>query len=487
MRCAAASSSTPRTSRCGWSWSSSASWRSARSSSRTSSSTPSTRSAGWYAGSDKSLAVSALTRLSELLRYALTASSRDWVTVGDELHFVRGYAMLQQLRYGDRLQLSITGDDDTIRSGDCPPLLLQPLVENAIRHDLESHAGASDIRMTFTRTGERLAVHVSNPIHPEAIANAGLGLGLRSTRERLALLYGREASFAAGAEVGALRRAPRHPAAGAMTLSVRALIVDDEALARANLRHALAAAPHWTVAAECGSVAEARRALESSPPDVVFLDVQMPVEDGLVLARALAAGDEPPIIVFVTAFESFAIDAFEVHALDYLLKPFDDERFAQALARAEALLQLRERASYAGALRDYLAEQPAEGAASAAPSYLTRLCIRSVGKIESVAVDDVRWIHGAGNYVELHLAGRMVLHRITLTQLERRLDPAVFMRVHRSTMVRRAECVVAVGHGRRDVLPQAAKRRSGGGERAVRRRGAGVARGIAPRRARPCG
>ncbi len=157
---------------------------------------------GLVRGSDKSLAISALTRLSELLRYALTASSRDWVTVGDELHFVRGYAMLQQLRYGDRLQLTISGDDDTIRSGDCPPLLLQPLVENAIRHDLESHAGASDIRMTFALRGERLAVDITNPIHPAAVANAGLGLGLRSTRERLALLYGPDASFAAGAEDG---------------------------------------------------------------------------------------------------------------------------------------------------------------------------------------------------------------------------------------------------------------------------------------------
>lgn len=157
---------------------------------------------GLVRGSDTSLAISALTRLSELLRYALTASSRDWVTFGDELHFVRGYAMLQQLRYGDRLQLTIAGDSDTVRSGDCPPLLLQPLVENAIRHDLESHEGASDIRMTFTLSGERVSVLVSNPIHPAAVANAGLGLGLRSTRERLALLYGREASFSAGAEDG---------------------------------------------------------------------------------------------------------------------------------------------------------------------------------------------------------------------------------------------------------------------------------------------
>lgn len=233
-----------------------------------------------------------------------------------------------------------------------------------------------------------------------------------------------------------------------MTASViRALIVDDEPLARENLRHAVAGQPGWVVAGECASVADALKCLTHTPVDVVFLDVQMPRVNGLALARDLSVRDVPPIIIFVTAFERFAIDAFELHALDYLLKPFDDQRFAQAVHRASALVSLRERAQYSGALRGYVADLTAP---PGQPSpFLQRLSIRSVGKIESVPVGQVRWIGAAGNYVELHLSHRVVLHRVALAHLEQRLDPADFIRVHRRTLVRRRECAVVsvVGDG----------------------------------------
>jgi two-component system, LytTR family, response regulator len=224
-----------------------------------------------------------------------------------------------------------------------------------------------------------------------------------------------------------------------MTEPVRALIVDDEPLARANLRHALRGFSHWYVVAECASVPEAQAALAARPVDVLFLDIQMPVENGLVLAQSAASLESPPVIIFVTAYEAFAIAAFELHALDYLLKPFDDERFGQAIERAEQLLQLRERAAYGNALRSYLADVNTE-AARVPPTYLTRLSVRSVGRIVSIAVADVRWITAAGNYVELHVAKGSILHRVTVSALEKRLDPSVFLRVHRSTIVRREEC-----------------------------------------------
>lgn len=233
-----------------------------------------------------------------------------------------------------------------------------------------------------------------------------------------------------------------------MTRSViRALVVDDEALARQNLRHAVAGQAGWVVAGECASVADAVACLEHTPVDVVFLDVQMPRVNGLALARELSARDASPIIIFVTAFERFAIDAFELHALDYLLKPFDDARFAQAANRAAALVGLRERAAYSGALRAYMADVSVP---PGAPSpFLQRLNIRSVGRIESILVSQVRWIDAAGNYVELHLPDRVVLHRVALAHLEQRLDPRHFIRVHRRTVVRRRECAVlsVVGDG----------------------------------------
>jgi len=210
-------------------------------------------------------------------------------------------------------------------------------------------------------------------------------------------------------------------------VKIRALIVDDEEPGRINLRYGLAAHGGWEVAAECASAAAARRVLAAQEIDVLFLDIQMPGDSGLALARELAALEAPPLVVFATAYNAHAIEAFEVHALDYLLKPFDDQRLAQALARAAAMLEQRQRAAYGRALRAFSAP---------APSYLQQLNVRSVGCIECVQVEEVLWIEAAGNYVELRLAQRRVLHRVPLRRLEQHLDPAQFLRVHRSALVR---------------------------------------------------
>jgi len=137
---------------------------------------------------DKALALGGIGRLSELLRYALAASSRDSVTVAEELQFVRDYLALQRLRYGERLQVTIAGEDDLLHAVACPPLLLQPLIENALRHDLDCRPGAGAIRLAFARTGAVLRIEVGNPAGGGASANPGAGLGLANTRARLALL-----------------------------------------------------------------------------------------------------------------------------------------------------------------------------------------------------------------------------------------------------------------------------------------------------------
>ncbi|KQQ33350.1 hypothetical protein ASF61_09695 [Duganella sp. Leaf126] len=144
---------------------------------------------------DKPLALDGLARLADLLHYALSNSTRDTVSLREEWQFVRGYLDLQQLRFGPRLQVRIDGagllDDDC----DCPPMLLQPLVENALRHDLECHAGSSDIGVTFRRDGAFLLVQVDNGVHPQEAPAAGLGIGLRGMRARLDLAYGKLASL----------------------------------------------------------------------------------------------------------------------------------------------------------------------------------------------------------------------------------------------------------------------------------------------------
>lgn len=226
-------------------------------------------------------------------------------------------------------------------------------------------------------------------------------------------------------------------------MAIRYLIVDDEMPGRTNLRLAMAAHPGWTLAAECGGAGAARAALAGMDVDVVFLDIQMPGQSGLALAREIAnmradmrtnmdaPGREPPLVVFMTAYSEHAIEAFEVHALDYLLKPLDDARLAQAVERAASMLRQRQREAYGAAVRGYV---NADGA-----QFLETISVRSVGRIEQVRVGDILRIESAGNYVELHLAGRTVLHRMPLGRLEGLLAPGEFLRVHRGTIVRRSQ------------------------------------------------
>jgi hypothetical protein len=138
---------------------------------------------------DRSLALGGIGRLSDLLRYALSASVRNTVTVAAELQFVRDYLDLQRLRYGERLQVQIDGDGRLLHEVACPPLLLQPLIENALRHDLDCREGPSDIHLGFAQEGEVLAIRVDNPVSAQASPNPGAGLGLANTRERLKLMH----------------------------------------------------------------------------------------------------------------------------------------------------------------------------------------------------------------------------------------------------------------------------------------------------------
>ena len=212
-------------------------------------------------------------------------------------------------------------------------------------------------------------------------------------------------------------------------MSISTLVVDDEPIARHAIVRLLRDDPEIELLEECGDGVSAVRAIREHSPDLVFLDIQMPGQSGLVLARELSRLREPPLVVFVTAYSEHAIEAFEVHALDYLLKPLDDARLAQAVERVASMLRQRQREAYGAALRGFV-----DGAQS-----LDTISVRSVGRIEQVKVGDILRIESAGNYVELRLAGRTVLHRMTLSRLESLLAPGEFVRVHRGTIVRRSQ------------------------------------------------
>ena len=224
----------------------------------------------------------------------------------------------------------------------------------------------------------------------------------------------------------------------------RVLIVDDEEPGRINLRLALRTHASWEIAAECADAAQARAFLAAQTVDLVFLDIRMPRESGLALAHHFAQQPAPPLVILVTAYDTHAVEAFRVHALDYLLKPLDDTDLAKALARADALIAQRQLAAHTGALRDWsISQQRTPGQA---PVYLRQLNVRSVGRIDFVQLDEVMYIEAAGNYVELHLAQRRVMHRVPISTLERHLDPAIFVRVHRSVLVR-LDQIVALRSG----------------------------------------
>jgi two-component system LytT family response regulator len=211
-------------------------------------------------------------------------------------------------------------------------------------------------------------------------------------------------------------------------MKIRTLIVDDEALARERLRALLAPEPDLEIIGECADGAGAVEAIERDQPDLLFLDVQMPELDGFGVLEA-ARPARPPAVIFTTAFSQHALKAFEVHALDYLLKPFDRERLQVALGRARA--QLRQ--AQAGALNEKLNALLTEMRPQ--PQKVDRLVVKTGGRVMLVRTADVDWIESADNYVSLHVGPETHLLRETMAALEARLDPKHFMRISRSTIV----------------------------------------------------
>jgi len=218
-------------------------------------------------------------------------------------------------------------------------------------------------------------------------------------------------------------------------VALRVLVVDDEPLSRDRLRAVLLAEPGIALVGECPDGPAAVAAIRRERPDLVLLDIQMPGLDGFGVIEAVGPAAMPPVI-FVTAFDDFAVRAFEVHALDYLLKPFDDERLRGAVARVrEPGHAARSLAARLGAL---LAERGQGPGFPPAGGYARRLMVRRGAALRYVPLEEVEWIEAADNYVRLHGSGGTHLVRMTLRDLEARLDPADFARVHRSAIVRLA-------------------------------------------------
>ena len=228
-----------------------------------------------------------------------------------------------------------------------------------------------------------------------------------------------------------------------MTAPLRVVVVDDEPLARSGMCGLLARDPELCVVAQCADGAEAVAAIAGLKPDLVLLDVQMPEMDGFEVLREVGPA-RMPVVVFVTAFDRFALRAFDVAAVDYLLKPFDDERFDLAIARAKHAVRNAEAGELGRRLMRLVERQgappPSDEAAAPAPAaepahHATRLVVKSAGRTVFVRVDEVDWIEADDYYAKLHVAGKTHLLRETMGSLEARLEPTRFFRVHRSAIV----------------------------------------------------
>jgi two-component system LytT family response regulator len=212
--------------------------------------------------------------------------------------------------------------------------------------------------------------------------------------------------------------------------SIRALIVDDEPLARTGVAQLVDPVEDVTVIGEAANGVEAVRQIDEHAPDLVFLDVQMPEMTGLEVVEAIGV-EEMPVTIFVTAYDEYALDAFDAHALDYLLKPIDEDRFADALDRARTQIRRAEAEGLSrrleGLLRDYDEDDELDP--------IDRFTVRTRNRIYFVDAADVQWIESEGDYVALHDGEDAHLVRRTMKELEERLDPDRFLRVHRSYIV----------------------------------------------------
>jgi len=218
------------------------------------------------------------------------------------------------------------------------------------------------------------------------------------------------------------------PGGSVEATDLRVLIVDDEALARKRVRRLLQGEARVDVVGECANGPDAVAAIREQAPDLVLLDVQMPGMDGLAVIDAVGADRMPPV-VFVTAHEAYALQAFDVHAVDYLLKPFDQDRLHEALNRARRRCGSR--------ADNGLPEQLAELVQNMQRrrSYLQRVAVRTDGRVLLVPVAEVDWLEPAGNYTCMHAGSKTHIIRETMARLEEQLDPVRFARIHRSTMI----------------------------------------------------
>jgi len=239
---------------------------------------------------------------------------------------------------------------------------------------------------------------------------------------------------------------------------IRVVIADDERLARQKLRMLLEAEPQLSVVSECQDGRQTVLAINSFHPDLLLLDIQMPDFDGFQVLHEIPAR-EMPVVIFTSAYDQYAIRAFEAHALDYLLKPFDQERLHQAIERARAELQKSDKREITHRLLELLSEMKSGVVSAAPPVPQNRLVIKAKGRVIFLNLDEIDWIEAAANYVRLSVGKESYLLRETISRTSERLNPNEFIRIHRSVIVnvRKIKELIPVNSGEYIVVLKSGK------------------------------
>ena len=355
-----------------------------------------------------------LARLAELLRESLRLRDRPTISLAEELDLVRAYLELQAIRFGERLRPDVRVDSSAVDAS-VPSFLLQPLVENAVVHGVARVAEPCRVEVRAERSADRLRLEVRDTGPGQAAAGSrSNGTGLRTTRERLDLLYPGDHHLRVDEREGS--RDPgrrRSPVRGARMTRLRCLVVDDEPHARQRMVDLLADEHDVDVVACCADGRDAIERIADLQPDLVFLDIEMPGADGFAVVEAIPAGQLPEV-VFVTAYDEFAVRAFEVNAVDYLLKPVDRARFARCVARCRARLASQARPSHEqlSSLLRFRRDPDAPAA---------RVVARRGDDVHFHDPDQIDWVEAAGNYLRVHVGDEVSLVRDTMARMHRRL------------------------------------------------------------------
>ena len=360
-----------------------------------------------------------------MLRYSLQSGQQETVPFEEELRLAEDYLALEQIRHENRLRVrwEITPE---ARPLGVPPMILQTLVENAVKYGISPRREGGEIAISARCEGATLAIRVTNPGDLSAPASAAAaragsstGVGLRNAAERLRLLFGPAATLT-------LRPQPAGHVTAAVSIPpparprpMKALLIDDERLARNELRRLLAAHADIEIAGEAVDAEDARAKVAALRPDLLFLDVQMPGADGFSLLEQVEA--PLPLVIFTTAYDEFAVKAFEFNALDYLLKPVDPHRLDAALEK------LRGRAS-----------PPPLAPGGGGTGRLTmedKVFVREGDRCWFVPVKNLRLLESEGNYTRLHFDDQKPQLFRSLTAIEERLDPKHFFRANRKQVI----------------------------------------------------